>query len=561
MKKLLSLLNVLTISGTTMPTIIAASPYQKENNNNLREIMELNSNNEKENNNLKRNKRENITITLNVPSVKQDEEFRCGPAIGEAILRYFNFTRPNPLWEYQNILSFEMNTNEAMITYDTILGTIPECWQCTMNSIIQQFNLNENRNYSLYELTNNYVNNTEFFNIILNSLRNNTPIALAYSGNMPGQSEETLDQHFVLIYGMNGNSDSPQNTNYYYMDPATGRSAVFTGNDLFDITKGKIFPNQTPMKSYILFYNPQNNLHKNIFTNLNNNEYCDINSPINISKITVVNFLNKNNKGKDLKIGDVYIGTTSGLYLKNHKGIFNKVDNIDNEITSIKHFENGNFYVSTNDKKVYFLNTKFINDGHIIGERLWNTESSNLKKEIKFFYDENKNEKTIGNDWGKNTYSNLIYKNFNLSKISPFNYKKIEFLGSKKNFELSRMSWGNNPFYASKFLNHFNGVIINDYIINYKTLNNYDVKLDNCKFNVQNWRRTNSPVSNVEWYIYVGLTAYEEYHNWNLQLLSIQFAKRHGGGDNGGIVTGIGNGIRLYNDDYDYFRTSENNNL
>ena len=30
MKKLLSLLSVLTISGTTIPTVIAVSPYQKE---------------------------------------------------------------------------------------------------------------------------------------------------------------------------------------------------------------------------------------------------------------------------------------------------------------------------------------------------------------------------------------------------------------------------------------------------------------------------------------------------------------------------------------------------
>ncbi|WP_338955162.1 hypothetical protein [Spiroplasma endosymbiont of Polydrusus cervinus] len=30
MKKLLSILSILTISGTTIPTTIAASPYQKE---------------------------------------------------------------------------------------------------------------------------------------------------------------------------------------------------------------------------------------------------------------------------------------------------------------------------------------------------------------------------------------------------------------------------------------------------------------------------------------------------------------------------------------------------
>ncbi|GAA6238812.1 MAG: hypothetical protein SPLM_09270 [Spiroplasma phoeniceum] len=35
MKKLLSLLSVLTISGTAVPTTIAASPYQKEENNDI----------------------------------------------------------------------------------------------------------------------------------------------------------------------------------------------------------------------------------------------------------------------------------------------------------------------------------------------------------------------------------------------------------------------------------------------------------------------------------------------------------------------------------------------
>lgn len=51
MKKLLSLLSVLTISGSAVPTTIAASPYQKEEKNiqtnNLRERMELDSNKEK----------------------------------------------------------------------------------------------------------------------------------------------------------------------------------------------------------------------------------------------------------------------------------------------------------------------------------------------------------------------------------------------------------------------------------------------------------------------------------------------------------------------------------
>jgi len=52
MKKLLSLLSVLTISGTAIPTTIAASPYQK---NQLNSHINLQTNNLE---NLKRNKRE-----------------------------------------------------------------------------------------------------------------------------------------------------------------------------------------------------------------------------------------------------------------------------------------------------------------------------------------------------------------------------------------------------------------------------------------------------------------------------------------------------------------------
>ncbi|RUO85771.1 hypothetical protein [Spiroplasma endosymbiont of Megaselia nigra] len=74
MKKLLSLLSLLTISGTAVPTTIAASPYQKEeklnNNINYSQINNLET--------LNRNKRENnknnnivaiseIVVTTNGP--------------------------------------------------------------------------------------------------------------------------------------------------------------------------------------------------------------------------------------------------------------------------------------------------------------------------------------------------------------------------------------------------------------------------------------------------------------------------------------------------------------
>ncbi|WP_348735949.1 hypothetical protein [Spiroplasma endosymbiont of Ammophila pubescens] len=53
MKKLLSLLSVLTISGSAIPTTIAASPYQNQENN----LETLNRNKRQNNNFIKYNKK------------------------------------------------------------------------------------------------------------------------------------------------------------------------------------------------------------------------------------------------------------------------------------------------------------------------------------------------------------------------------------------------------------------------------------------------------------------------------------------------------------------------
>ncbi|RUO85847.1 hypothetical protein [Spiroplasma endosymbiont of Megaselia nigra] len=60
MKKLLSLLSILTISETAVQSVIAASPYQKENNNNYQQINNLEI--------LKRNKRKNYNKSVIIDS-------------------------------------------------------------------------------------------------------------------------------------------------------------------------------------------------------------------------------------------------------------------------------------------------------------------------------------------------------------------------------------------------------------------------------------------------------------------------------------------------------------
>ena len=70
MKKLLSLLSVLTISGTAVPTTIAASPYQKEEN--------IHSDINSQTNNfeiLKRSKRNINNLSYNRNSIDVQDNF------------------------------------------------------------------------------------------------------------------------------------------------------------------------------------------------------------------------------------------------------------------------------------------------------------------------------------------------------------------------------------------------------------------------------------------------------------------------------------------------------
>ncbi|WP_425381474.1 hypothetical protein [Spiroplasma endosymbiont of Polydrusus pterygomalis] len=162
-------------------------------------------------------------------------------------------------------------------------------------------------------------------------------------------------------------------------------------------------------------------------------------------EITILSILDKDLKNNNLKKEDIFVGTTKGLYLVHFVGAVIKGENIDNEVTTITKFGLDNFYVTTNTNEIYFLNTKFINDGNLIGQRLWNAESSNLEKEIKLYYDYNHN-----NNWNmnlkpdfsiQNNYENKI---LNLKKINPIdNYEKLEFLGDVAGDDWGvKVQWG-----------------------------------------------------------------------------------------------------------------------
>ncbi|WP_419334266.1 C39 family peptidase [Spiroplasma endosymbiont of Sarcophaga variegata] len=276
MKKLLSLLSVLTISGTAVPTTIAVSPYEKEKNINS-DINYLQTNNL---DTLNRNKREN-NINLNVPNIVQADPDWCGPAIGESLLRYFNYNANNSNTgrgsrNFQSTLAYSMRTNpQTNIGSGTLvgipLGTSVESWQYTINQIITTNNLNQGRQYSIQNID-RYCGNTHITNTIRNSLQNNMPVALAYRGVLPGSfslHSNNTSNHFILINGISYN-----NQTINYMDPWTGQFGTFDINS-FWLLVSRDDSSGNHLQSYLIYHDP-NSQSENQIPNSNQTEPMEI---------------------------------------------------------------------------------------------------------------------------------------------------------------------------------------------------------------------------------------------------------------------------------------------
>lgn len=104
-----------------------------------------------------------------------------------------------------------------------------------MNRYIRTNNLNNLRQYSSVRLHNSNLNNNvneirinysdnylEIGRIIYNSLNNNTPVPLAFTGRF--NSSENNRNHFILI---NGITIASNNISFRYMDPDEGTSGFF----------------------------------------------------------------------------------------------------------------------------------------------------------------------------------------------------------------------------------------------------------------------------------------------------------------------------------------------
>ncbi len=292
------------------------------------------------------------------------------------------------------------------------------------------------------------------------------------------------------------------------------------------------------------------------------NEYCDAikgkekNYPLKNKKITAIKILDENTKGNNLSKLDMYIGTNEGFYLKKYNSnLFIKaVDVNDKAIINITVHKNGNVYAVTDKKEIYFINTDFLsNDGLLTGQQIFNVESSNIEKEIIMYYKDDKSDLVLENE--NIVDNNRIVKTFNLGRISPLSYKKIEILGNEPFW--TKNIWGNNNIYwGEKTINSINSTNFEKIIRNYKfsDKNIKDIGNDNELFGnniiLDKLKREGVSV-HPAWFDHsqsVGFTFYWENKNYYLQFLSRQHADSGQCTLNFKQILKVGNRIRLYND-------------
>ncbi|WP_342224453.1 ribosome-inactivating family protein [Spiroplasma endosymbiont of Asaphidion curtum] len=468
MKKLLSLLSLLTISSATMPMVVATAPYQKQETKLINnEINSLETNNLGI---LKRNKRNNGPYKIREKLILNWDKNNYKNSFNKII---------NELIK-QNILNsiFETNSNND--------NSIFEINHNAPNFIISVFIDDETTINLLFSADNLYLQGfsygTTFYyfsDSTITSIDGQTSSNLQFNGNynnlLPSSNpqitwENILDSFRVLDnYGQGRLSPNNPENKIKLLKAALFRIILVTAEALrfrsiYNLIITNIITNNQPIywdpESYInqinihstvtnwqsvsnniideinniqtrfgittqsinqqlyslfsilpsdaisqhllnstvrvilgLVIRPALNCNRRRARNIDNdikNQYCDAikdyKEGYNLEdrKITVVKILDKNTKGGSLQAGDIYIGTTRGVYLYFKRGNeinIKKFDGLDFKITDIVLDNNGSAYIEKrNGSKVYHLNLQGWGHEEIDLNDLWQWNACSLPK-------------------------------------------------------------------------------------------------------------------------------------------------------------------------------------
>ncbi|WP_339042566.1 hypothetical protein [Spiroplasma endosymbiont of Apeira syringaria] len=295
-------------------------------------------------------------------------------------------------------------------------------------------------------------------------------------------------------------------------------------------------------------------------------KFCDLKPEIDKieGNITAIKVLDENTKVRNLKAGDIYAGTTEGVYLIHGKDFVFKVNNIDDEINSISILKSNKIFVTTKKEEIFYINTDHINilyPDSVYAEELFDSKvkSSNLEKEIKLYYYYNKDNWYMNLEPNLSIQTNYENKILQLQKINPIdNYEKLEFLGDTFSDSWGvKTKWG-SWIYDGKPKNH-------------KSENTYDLKYfmkykgnRNNKFHdiIENTKSNDYSIDNslqkfddnylsakIAVHQRFGLTWYWEDDNYYLKIGASQYCNWWASESSLECSVKLGNGIRLYNDD------------
>ncbi|WP_338967077.1 hypothetical protein [Spiroplasma endosymbiont of Lonchoptera lutea] len=409
MKKLLSLLSVLTVSGTAMPTVIATSPYQKQEKINQLKNSEFNlqkNNLEK----LKRNKRENNTINkIDSLYLRNIEKFYSIPSYNinkgyflknnKNNIYFLNDTKIyklkddnssieikiEELNENNKIKLFEINDNYLFITTEKIIykinindNQITKIYTFDISESLYSMTIDSNDNVyfgtnnALYKLNtnNNLLKIKENFKKVTKIVSNNSSEIIFFieqEGNVTELFElknnlsKKINFDINIIGQINNNSFKfDKYENLYFLtaiSPSYSTNAAYKLEKNSNIAKQITGINEELSSLTIDSYN-------NIYFGTNNGIFKLNYGLQNATKIEHNEFVGKVYLIISDFLDNVYFYTDYGLYKLNSNNLILKITGILDEIKidnlgiirNIHIDKNGNVYLITKFKEFYFLN-------------------------------------------------------------------------------------------------------------------------------------------------------------------------------------------------------------
>ncbi|XP_031620882.1 uncharacterized protein LOC116339247 [Contarinia nasturtii] len=203
----------------------------------------------------------------NFPNIAQEGKYWCGPAVLEAIFRYFGANSRDVFGSANTDTHFLWQYNLATLAQTGPTGTTGENLQRVLNDRNHLFG---GHTYSIESICAADMDLEFFYRHVYYSLKNNIPVVMGYHGssgpqsnNMPLASSpfdvpvSNDHSHFIVIFGISSHRRNPTSASemtYIAMDPGNGREIRFSVDNLrYFFTRGRSY---TCHGGYLIYYNP-----------------------------------------------------------------------------------------------------------------------------------------------------------------------------------------------------------------------------------------------------------------------------------------------------------------